>query len=272
MLFSRLEFASNKAAKKKIRKFDKDFVIYTEQLPKDVSWIKLLLLTCFLGLTGAEHYYVGKYFKGALMTLGTIFLVFCTVFNAQLVQYMETMYLYFPIGVTGFAWIVSIVYVASKKYKVPVIVDMPVAEDLRFQAQEQRADFDKVAAEIKEENQKLSKNKIKQKSVAQKDAKNFSNEDEAEKVETSPEEMSKDTSANLGKVLSEKATENETVKENENVTESIESSVENKGEIEENDNGGCVGEKAALMPSQTGKKKKKLHENGQKTETGEEQK
>ena len=59
LLFERMEFASNKAAKKKLRHFDTDYVIYTNQYPKDVNYIKLLLLTIFLGITGAHYYYVG---------------------------------------------------------------------------------------------------------------------------------------------------------------------------------------------------------------------
>ncbi len=128
LLFSRLEFASNKAAKKKLRRFDRDFIIYTNQLPKDVGYFKLMMYAFFLGLFGGHYYYVGKYLKGALMTLSFIYLLFCTIFNAQLVEYMETYYLYAPIGVYAFAWIVSLIYVCLKKFKVPVIVEMPKAE------------------------------------------------------------------------------------------------------------------------------------------------
>lgn len=128
LIFSRLEFASNKAAKKQLRKFNRDFVVYTKDLPKDVSFIKLLLLTIFCGLFGAQYYYVGKYEKGILMTMSFIYLVLCTIFNAYLVAYMETMFLYFPIGISGMAWMISIVYVASRKFKVPILIDMPTAE------------------------------------------------------------------------------------------------------------------------------------------------
>ncbi len=125
LIFARLEYASNKAAKKKIRHFDKDFVIYTNQFPKDVSWLKLILLTFFTGLVGGHYYYVGKYWKGALMSLGFTYLIFCTIFNAQMVAYLEATYAYLPIGVLGFSWLASIIYVACKKFKVPVIVEVP---------------------------------------------------------------------------------------------------------------------------------------------------
>lgn len=123
LLFSRLELATNKEAKKKILHFDTDFVVYTKDLPKDVSYIKLLLLTIFLGITGAHYYYVGKFIKGILMSLCFVYLIFCTIFNAQMVEYLETYYLYLPIGIAAFAWMVSIVYVAFKKFKVPVAIE-----------------------------------------------------------------------------------------------------------------------------------------------------
>lgn len=125
LIFARLQYASNKAAKKKIRHFDKDFVIYTNQFPSDVSWWKLILLAFFTGLVGGHYYYVGKYWKGALMSLGFTYLIFCTVFNAQMVAYLEATFAYLPIGILGFSWLASIVYVACKKFKVPVIVEVP---------------------------------------------------------------------------------------------------------------------------------------------------
>ncbi len=125
LIFARLEYASNKAAKRKIKHFDKDFVIYTNQYPNDMSWWKLLLLDFVTGIVGGHYYYVGKYWKGALMTTGFVYLVFCTIFNAPMVEALTTYYAYLPIGVLGISWIVSLIYVAFKKFKVPVIVEVP---------------------------------------------------------------------------------------------------------------------------------------------------
>ena len=125
LVFSRMQYASNKEAKKKLRRFDRDFVIYTNQYPSDVSWWKLLLLTFLTGLVGGHYYYVGKYFKGGLMSAGFIYLVFCTIFNAQMVEAMEATLAYLPIGILGFSWLVSLIFVCMKKFTVPVIVKMP---------------------------------------------------------------------------------------------------------------------------------------------------
>lgn len=124
LLFSRMQFASNKAAKKKLLHFDNDYIIYTNQLPKDVSYIKLLLYTIFFGIMGGHYYYVGKYIKGGLMTASFVYLIFCTVFNAQIIEYLESYYLFFPIGVAAIAWMISLAFVVMKKFKVPVIVEL----------------------------------------------------------------------------------------------------------------------------------------------------
>ncbi len=152
LIFSRMQFASNKAAKKKIRKFDKDFIIYTNQYPSDVSWFKLMLYVFFFGLVGGHYYYVGKYVKGGLMSASFVYLIFCTVFNAQMVEYLETYYLYLPIGIMALAWIVSLIYVSTKKFKVPVIVDIPdnVTENAR-------KEFEQIKKEIKAEKADLKK-------------------------------------------------------------------------------------------------------------------
>ena len=128
LVFSRLKYASNKEAKRKLRHFDKDFIIYTNQYPSDVSWWKILLLAFFTGLFGGHFYYVGKYFKGGLMSAGFIYLVFCTIFNAQMVEALETHFAYLPIGIYGFAWLISLGFVCLKKFTVPVIVKMPDEE------------------------------------------------------------------------------------------------------------------------------------------------
>lgn len=156
LLFQRMEFASNKAAKKKLLHFDNDYVIYTNQYPKDVSYIKLLLLTIFLGIFGGHYYYVGKYIKGGLMSISFVYLVFCTVFNAQMVEYLETYYLYLPIGIAAFSWMVSLVYVILKKFKVPVTIDMSSA---RVDVEYERKKFEQVADELKKENLKNKKDK-----------------------------------------------------------------------------------------------------------------
>lgn len=122
LIFSRLEFATNKAAKNKIKKGDRDYILYTSNLPKDLSHTKLLIYTLFLGLFGAQYYYTGKYIKGILMSAMMAYAIVCVIFNAYLVNYLSILYV--PIGVGVLAWIVSCVYVICKKFKVPVSIEV----------------------------------------------------------------------------------------------------------------------------------------------------
>ncbi len=156
LIFSRMEFATNKAAKKKLLHFDKDYVIYTCNLPKDVKWWKLLLYAFLLGLFGGHYYYVGKYIKGGLMSAGFVYLLFCTFFNGQIFSDPSmsdaTTYLFIPIGIYAFAWIVSLVYVCCKKFKVPVYIDMNLERN-----EKEREEFEKLRKEIRAEKEKIKK-------------------------------------------------------------------------------------------------------------------
>lgn len=121
LIFSRLEFATNTAAKNMIKKGDRSYILYTSDLPKDLSYAKLLIYTLILGLFGAHYYYTGKYIKGILMSAMMAYAIVCLIFNAYLVEYLS--FLYLPIGIGVLAWIVSCVYVICKKFKVPVFIE-----------------------------------------------------------------------------------------------------------------------------------------------------
>ncbi len=121
LIFSRLEFATNTAAKNMIKKGDRSYILYTSDLPKDLSYTKLLICTLILGLFGAHYYYTGKYIKGILMSAMMAYAIVCLIFNSYLVEYLSILYL--PIGIGVLAWIISCVYVICKKFKVPVFIE-----------------------------------------------------------------------------------------------------------------------------------------------------
>lgn len=123
LVFSRLADATNKAARKKLRHFDSDYVIYTSQLPRDVKWWKLVLMCAFFGVFGGHYYYVGKYIKGGLMSVAFVLTLFCVIFNAYMVNLIESALLYIPIAIMGVAWLFSLSLILSKKFKVPIAID-----------------------------------------------------------------------------------------------------------------------------------------------------
>lgn len=57
-------FASNMKAKKLLKSSSKSEVLYSTVVPKDISKIKMLLLTLFLGCFGAGSFYAGRFKRG----------------------------------------------------------------------------------------------------------------------------------------------------------------------------------------------------------------
>lgn len=156
LIFPRLVFATNKAAKQKLAHFDRDFVIFTSDLPKDVSYWKLFFLTLFLGLFGAHYYYVGKYIKGFVMDLGFVYLMIGVFFNDVIVAQNLT-FLYLPIAFYALAWIISFSFVILHKFKVPIYVD---EASLQVQKDNAKSELGKLEKEIAMEKEQLSnKNK-----------------------------------------------------------------------------------------------------------------
>lgn len=127
LVFSRLKIATNKDAKKKILRGDRDFIIRTSNLPSDVHRLKLILLTVFLGLLGAHCFYVGRYLRGSIILLNTLAQIMYVVFNSELVALDggQTITALATIsGIIMFIWAYDLVAVFIKKFKVPVAIDL----------------------------------------------------------------------------------------------------------------------------------------------------
>lgn len=132
LVFERLNSATNKDAKRKIKRGDREFIIRTTKLPSDVKWWKLLLMVCFLGLFGGHHYYVGRYLKGAIYSILMLLTILCVVFNnyimAYFPQWMELVGALI-IGPFAIAWMIDIILIFFKRYKVPIAIDLQ-AQDI----------------------------------------------------------------------------------------------------------------------------------------------
>lgn len=127
LVFARLEVATNKDARKKILRRDTDFIIKTSTLPKDVSYIKLLLLTIFTGIFGGHCFRVGRYWRGGILLVNFLLLVMYVIFNSQLIAVdgggliasLTTIG-----GLVMMLWVYDIIMVFTKKFKVPVAIDL----------------------------------------------------------------------------------------------------------------------------------------------------
>lgn len=132
LVFERLEMATNKDAKRKIKRGDRDFIIKTTKLPKDVKWWKLLLMAIFTGLAGGHNYYVGRYLRGAIYSIIFGITVLCVVFNSYIMAYWEGYMELIGgllIGPFGIAWLCDILFIIIRKFKVPIAIDLQ-AQDM----------------------------------------------------------------------------------------------------------------------------------------------
>lgn len=127
LVFSRLEIATNKDAKQKMRRHDHDFIIMTSKLPSDVSRTKLILYTIFFGVFGGHCFYVGRYWRGATFLTTFIAMLLMVVFNSSLAAIgngallgvLSTI-----LGLIMLMWPWDIFMVVLKKFKVPIAIDL----------------------------------------------------------------------------------------------------------------------------------------------------
>ena len=127
LVFSRLEIATNKDAKQKMRRHDHDFIIMTSKLPSDVSRTKLILYTIFFGVFGGHCFYVGRYWRGATFLTTFIAMFLMVVFNSSLAAIgngallgvLSTI-----LGLIMLMWPWDIFMVVLKKFKVPIAIDL----------------------------------------------------------------------------------------------------------------------------------------------------
>ncbi len=138
LVFERLNFATNKDAKRKIKRGDREYIIRTRKLPSDVKYWKLLLLVIFTGLMGGHNYYVGRYLRGAIFSILFTITIVCCVLNSYIVshfpQWMELIGALL-IGPFGLCWLFDVTLVLMRKFRVPIAIDL------------EKQDFDEVIKE-----------------------------------------------------------------------------------------------------------------------------
>lgn len=123
LIFARLNFASNKLAKKNILKSNKDDVVYVSNLPSDVNKWLLIALTIFTGAFGGHCFYVGKFKKAVFMMLCGIATILCTFIAFEQIKTFSYL-VSIPVGIMGFMWMFDIAAVIFGKFKVPISIDL----------------------------------------------------------------------------------------------------------------------------------------------------
>ncbi|MBR5226737.1 MAG: TM2 domain-containing protein [Clostridia bacterium] len=126
LVFARMEFASNKQAKRELKAGNKEAVIKTNQYPKDYNRWKTLII-CFVGgLFGAHNIYLGRYFKGFFSLCAM--LVLCGLILAvpsSTLAVLFAKWMFIPYGILAIMWLSDIMLIALGKYKIPVALEEP---------------------------------------------------------------------------------------------------------------------------------------------------
>ncbi len=124
--YDKFNNATNSEAKVAIHMDERERVLYRRGCPSDVSKVKLLLLTIFLGFTGAHHYYVGRTGKGIFYSIffviGVVNAILTTVLQStphgELWEIFTLLVLVW--GVVIMMWLIDIADVILNRYKIPV--------------------------------------------------------------------------------------------------------------------------------------------------------
>jgi TM2 domain-containing membrane protein YozV len=128
LIFERLNYTSNKTAKKNILHGRKDETIMVTEWPFDAKKSTSLWLCGFLGFTGAHNFYLGRFWKASIMLLGLV-LAITTVLLSDFGLYGTTLYntiryiAIIPGASVLIFWILDFINIFFEKYKIPVSID-----------------------------------------------------------------------------------------------------------------------------------------------------
>lgn len=121
------------ASNKKVTEYRKndmsDLIYFTTDVPSDVSRLKLILFTIFLGLIGVNHFYVHRNIRGIFAVLSTftsLAFIFLKAFVKTLgsVLVFELIYeiFLFAMAINVLLWICDIINSLFKNFKIPVVL------------------------------------------------------------------------------------------------------------------------------------------------------
>lgn len=164
LVFERLNYTSNKSAKKLILKGNFKDTIKTSDWPLDVKKSTALLLCGFLGFTGAHNFYVGRFFKAFVSFFGFALSLIMVILTDQIYGTLIWNYLYLAAIIPGTCvllfWVSDFFSIVFEKYKIPVAID----ENL-VKLKGQIISDDSKLNQKQEKNLKFGKNKRKNKKL-----------------------------------------------------------------------------------------------------------
>lgn len=123
--------ASNKKVKEYRKSGNKDLICNTNVLPGDVSRLKLILYTIFLGWCGVNHFYVLRNIRGTyavVSTAGSIGIMALGLVIKSLVGAWAVIYdilysvFFYMMAINVILWVFDIFAVIFRTFKVPVVL------------------------------------------------------------------------------------------------------------------------------------------------------
>ena len=126
LVYARLAYASNKEAKRLIRKRQRSKVVFDKTLPKDVNKWKLFCMALFLGFAGGHNFYTGRYRWASFNLIATVMIMVAAAlpFSWWNDFYLSAIIwvLITPAGLNVVLWIWDIFKILFNSYKVPVAI------------------------------------------------------------------------------------------------------------------------------------------------------
>lgn len=126
---SQVKNASNKKVSEYRKNDMSDLIHFTTNVPSDVSRLKLILYTIFLGLIGINHFYVKRNVRGIYSVLSTfvgitfiILKTFVQTLGSVLVFELIYELAVCAMGVNVIMWVFDILNVIFKNFKIPVVL------------------------------------------------------------------------------------------------------------------------------------------------------
>ncbi len=134
LIFDRLNYTSNKLAKKNLLKGRRNEVIMVSEWPYDAKKSTALWLCGFLGFSGAHNFYLGRFWKASIMLLGILIALTLVILsdlgfptNSGIYYYLRVIGIIPGSSVLIF-WISDFISIFLEKYKIPVSVDNSLIE------------------------------------------------------------------------------------------------------------------------------------------------
>ena len=124
LIFDRLNYVSNKSARKEVIKCHRRNYIMTDEWPADTSKKTALLLCAFLGFTGAHNFYLGRFYKGLTVLFGLICSIVLLLIPYKSLAYEIIWYVsLLPAASVLILWVLDFIRIFLERYKIPVSID-----------------------------------------------------------------------------------------------------------------------------------------------------